>query len=93
MMTPMVGYWFLGSALIFIGILGVLFRRNLLIVLMSIEWILNGVNVIFATFNQFFVFFIMIVAAVEVSLGLVLAVIAYKKFGSLDIRQFRDLKG
>ena len=74
-----------------VGFLGVVIRRNLLLVLMSLELMLNGVNVALVTFSRtgqnldgsVFVFFIMTVAAAEVAVGLALLVALYKKRRSI----------
>ncbi len=71
-------YLFLSAILFSIGVLGVLLRRNFIIIFMSIELMLNAVNVLLAAFSRFhgdqsgqvFVFFIMVVAAAEVAVGL-----------------------
>tara|TARA_B100000212_G_scaffold47779_1_gene30830 strand:+ start:2804 stop:3112 length:309 start_codon:yes stop_codon:yes gene_type:complete len=81
----------LGGALFAIGFLGVVIRRNLLLVLMSLELMLNGINVALVAFSRaslnldgsLFVFFIMTVAASEVAVGLALLVALYKKRGSV----------
>tara|TARA_B100000212_G_scaffold316366_1_gene271205 strand:+ start:380 stop:688 length:309 start_codon:yes stop_codon:yes gene_type:complete len=81
----------LGGALFAVGFLGVVIRRNLLLVLMSLELMLNGVNVVLVAFSRtslnldgsLFVFFIMTVAASEVAVGLALLVALYKKRGSV----------
>jgi len=70
-----------------VGFLGVIIRRNLLLVLMSLELMLNGINIALVAFSRaganldgsIFVFFIMTVAAAEVSVGLALLVALYKK--------------
>lgn len=70
-----------------IGFLGLLIRRNVLLMLMSLELMLNGINVALVTFSRvgnnldggIFVFFIMTVAAAEVAVGLALLVALYKK--------------
>ena len=70
-----------------IGFLGLLIRRNILLMLMSLELMLNGINVALVTFSRvgnnldggIFVFFIMTVAASEVAVGLALLVALYKK--------------
>tara|TARA_B100001093_G_scaffold165942_1_gene158493 strand:+ start:1372 stop:1680 length:309 start_codon:yes stop_codon:yes gene_type:complete len=84
-----------------IGFLGVVIRRNLLLVLMSLELMLNGVNVALVSFSRtglnldgsIFVFFIMTVAAAEVAVGLALLVALYKKRQSIfseDISLLRN---
>ena len=76
------------SALLFaLGFLGVVIRRNLMLVLMSLELMLNGINLALVSFSRvglnldggLFVFFIMTVAAAEVAVGLALLVALYKK--------------
>lgn len=90
------------SALVFcIGMVGVLMRRNLIVMLMSIELMLNGVNLSLVAFSQMtenlnghvLVFFVMTVAAAEAGVGLALLVAAYKQFKSLDFNLFENLKG
>ena len=74
-----------------VGFLGVIIRRNLLLVLMSLELMLNGVNVALVSFSRtslnfdgsLFVFFIMTVAATEVAVGLALLVALYKRRNSV----------
>jgi len=81
----------LASLLFGIGFLGVVIRRNLLVVLMSLELMLNGINVALVAFSRsgsnldgsLFVFFIMTVAAAEVAVGLALLVALYKKRKSI----------
>ena len=81
----------LSSLLFGFGFLGVVIRRNLLVVLMSLELMLNGINVALVAFSRsgsnldgsLFVFFIMTVAAAEVAVGLALLVALYKKRKSI----------
>ena len=81
----------LSSLLFGIGFLGVVIRRNLLVLLMSLELMLNGINVALVAFSRsgsnldgsLFVFFIMTVAAAEVAVGLALLVALYKKRKSI----------
>lgn len=94
-------YLILGSLLFTIGLVGVLVRRNVIVILMSIELMLNAVNLIFIAFSkysnnmqgQMMVFFVMTIAAAEAGVGLALAVMIYKKFNALHIRFFEHLKG
>ena len=90
------------SALLFsIGMAGVLLRRNLIVLLMSIELMLNAVNISFITFSHFsgkvegqiMVFFVMTIAAAEAAVGLALAVSIFKRFKEVNIRFFEHLKG
>ena len=94
-------YIFLSVTLFCIGIFGVLYRRNAIIVFMSIEIMLNAVNLLFVAFSTFrqdaegqvFVFFSMAVAAAEVAVGLAILVSVYRNVGSIDIANLKNLKG
>jgi len=93
-------YLFLGFALFCLGIMGVLMRRNAIVILMCIELMLNAVNLLMVTFSkmhqdpagQVFVFFIMVVAAAEVSVGLAIIVMMFRKVRSIDINILNRLK-
>jgi NADH-quinone oxidoreductase subunit K len=93
-------YLFLSIALFCLGIMGVLMRRNAIIILMCIELMLNSVNLLLVTFSkmynssdaQLFVFFIMVVAAAEVSVGLSIIVMMYRKTHSIDVNILNRLK-
>jgi NADH-quinone oxidoreductase subunit K len=93
---PLMHYIMLSSALFCIGILGVLTRRNAIIVFMAIELMLNAVNLLLAAFSdpagQIFVFFIMAVAAAEVAVGLAIIVMIYRNIQSIDIGVLNKLK-
>lgn len=90
----------LSFVLIGIGFFGLLIRRNLLLMLMSLELMLNGINVALLTFSRVgnnldggvFVFFIMTVAAAEVAVGLALLVALYKKRKSVFSEDMALLK-
>ncbi|NBL64675.1 NADH-quinone oxidoreductase subunit NuoK [Flavobacterium sp. NST-5] len=94
-------YIYLATILFCIGIFGVLFRRNAIIMFMSIEIMLNAVNlllVVFSTYHQdaagqIFVFFSMAVAAAEVAVGLAILVSIYRNLHSIDIDKLKNLKG
>jgi NADH-quinone oxidoreductase subunit K len=83
------------------GALGVLIRRNAIIIFMSIELMLNAANLAFVAFanqyqeiaGQIFVFFIMAVAAAEVAVGLALIVAIFHTKQSIDVDQINILKG
>jgi NADH-quinone oxidoreductase subunit K len=103
-------YIFLSIALFCIGIVGVLIRRNAIIVFMCIELMLNSVNLLLVAFSkmhhlanaaanstagtegQLFVFFVMVVAAAEVSVGLAIIVMMYRNVHSVDINFLNRLK-
>ena len=94
-------YIFLTVLLFCIGVFGVLYRRNAIIVFMSIEIMLNAVNLLFVAFStyhqdaegQVFVFFSMAVAAAEVAVGLAILVSVFTNLGSIDIDNLKNLKG
>lgn len=95
-------YYLLLSAILFaIGAGGVLIRRNVIVVLMCVEMMMNAVNLTFIAFSryldsatgQIFVFMIMAVAAVEVAVGLALLVELNRHKSSVDINEFNSLKG
>ncbi len=97
---PIQNYLFLSLMLFTIGVMGVLMRRNAIIVFMSIELMLNAVNLLMVAFSkmfgtadaQIFVFFIMVVAAAEVAVGLAIIVMVYRKIHSVDINILNRLK-
>ena len=89
-----IGYYFVVSALLFsIGLVGVLLRRNAIVLFMCIELLLNSVNLTLAAAarmwggadGQVFVFFVIVVAAAEVVVGLALIVNLYFRRGTLDV--------
>ena len=95
-------YYLLLSAILFaIGAGGVLIRRNVIIILMCVEMMMNAVNLTFIAFSryldsttgQIFVFMIMAVAAVEVAVGLALLVELNRHKASVNINDFNSLKG
>ncbi len=100
-MVPVEYYLGLSVILFTIGALGVLIRRNAIIIFMSIELMLNSANLAFVAFARFhgslsgqiFVFFVMAVAAAEVAVGLALIVAIFHSKQSIDIDQMNSLKG
>jgi NADH-quinone oxidoreductase subunit K len=99
--VPLEYYLFFSTALFVIGILGVLTRRNALVIFMSVELMLNAVNLLLSSFaayrqdpiGQVFVFFIMAVAAAEVTVGLAIIVMIYRNTKSIDVQLLNRLKG
>jgi NADH-quinone oxidoreductase subunit K len=94
-------HYILLSAIIFsIGVIGVLIRRNAIIIFMSIELMLNSVNLLLTAFSvyrgdangQVFVFFIIALAAAEVAVGLAIIVMVYRNTNSVDINVLNRLK-
>ena len=99
-MVPL-DYYLILSAIIFaIGVVGVLIRRNLIVVLMSIELMLNAVNLTFIAFSnslgsmegQVIVFFVMAVAAAEAVVGLAIIISVFRHRQSLDPQEMQLLK-
>ncbi|KAF0106100.1 MAG: NADH-quinone oxidoreductase subunit K [Anaerolineaceae bacterium] len=98
---PLTYYLVLSAALFTMGALGVLIRRNALIIFMSVELMLNAANLAFVAFarqygvftGQLFVFFVMTVAAAEVAVGLALIVAIFRTKHSIDVDQMSSLKG
>lgn len=94
-------YLVLAALLFVMGMAGVLLRRNLLVLLMSIELMLNSVNLTIIAFSKFLglleghimVFFVMTIAAAEAAVGLAIAVSIFKRFKEVNIRFFEHLKG
>ena len=97
---PINNYLWLSVILFTIGVTGVLFRRNAIIIFMCIELMLNAVNLLMVAFSaqhgdsggQVFVFFIMAVAAAEVAVGLAILVMIYRNIKSVDINMLNKLK-
>ncbi len=89
------------SILFFLGAIGVVVRRNLLFVLMSMEVMLNAAGLAFVAASaihgqvegQVFFLFILPVAAAEVAIGLALAVLLYRRFKTLDLWSIADAAG
>jgi NADH-quinone oxidoreductase subunit K len=93
-------YLFLSAALFTLGVVGVMFRRNLIIILMSLELMMNAVNLTFVAFSrylgsiegQIFVLFIMVVAAAEVAVGLAIAVAVFRQKGTVNVNEINLMK-
>jgi NADH-quinone oxidoreductase subunit K len=99
-MVPLSYYLILSAVVFAIGVLGVLIRRNLIVLLMSIELMLNGVNLTFIAFARFLgstdgqvmVFFVMAVAAAEAVIGLAIIISVHRHRDSLDPQEMQLLK-
>jgi NADH-quinone oxidoreductase subunit K len=91
----------LAIALFAIGLLGVIVRRNLLVLLMCMELMLNGVNLSLVTFahqmgeavGAVLVFLIFVVATAEIAVAIPIVLLLVKRKGSLDLNMYSDLKG
>lgn len=98
--VPIQYYIFISAVLFSVGALGVLFRRNAIIIFMSIELMLNAVNLLLVAFStyhndasgQVFVFFVMAVAAAEVAVGLAILITIFRNVHSVDIDELKNLK-
>ena len=99
-MVPL-NYYLVLSAIIFvIGVTGVIIRRNIIVILMSIELMLNAVNLTFVAFSrslgsmdgQVIVFFVMTVAAAEAVVGLAIIISVFRHRQTLDPREMQLLK-
>jgi len=100
-MNVTIGHYMAVSALLFaIGVAGVLLRRNMLVVLMSIELMLNAANLAFVTFarmlggveGQVIVLFVMAVAAAEVAVGLAIVLIVFRTRATTNIEDVSSMK-
>lgn len=100
-MVPIAYYLALACFMFVTGIIGVLVRRNALVVFMSLELMFNAANLVFVAFSrqyqslsgQISVFFVMTVAAAEVAIGLALMVAIFRTKHSIDVDQVNNLKG
>ena len=101
-MVVTIGWYVALSVILFtIGALGVLLRRNALIIFMSIELMLNSANLLLVAFarefgdlnGQILVFFVLTVAAAEVAVGLALIVVIFRRRKSINIDDMRLMKG
>jgi NADH-quinone oxidoreductase subunit K len=97
---PLNHYIILSAIIFSIGVMGVLIRRNAIVIFMSVELMLNAVNLLLTVFSvyhndpngQVFVFFIMALAAAEVAIGLAIIVMVYRNTNSLDVNVLNRLK-
>jgi len=97
---PINYYIYLSAALFCIGVLGVMVRRNAIIMFMCIELMLNAVNLLMVAFSRYlgdsngqvFVFFIMAVAAAEVAVGLAILIMIYRNAKTSDTEVLNQLK-
>jgi NADH-quinone oxidoreductase subunit K len=99
-MIPPSAYLLLSAILFGIGVVGVVARKNVLIILMSVELMLNGVNVAFVAAGSYlgdaaggvFAFMVMTVAAAEAAVGLALLIALYRLKETVDITELKVLK-
>lgn len=100
MIVPTAWYLILSAALFSLGVVGFLIKRNVISVFMSIELMLNAVNLAFITFanhwrqvnGQIFVFFVMVVAAAEAAVGLAIIIAVFRSRNTLDVDRINLMK-
>ena len=98
--VPLNHYILLCTIIFSIGVIGVLIRRNAIVIFMSVELMLNAVNLLLTAFSvqhndpsgQIFVFFIMALAAAEVAVGLAIIVMIFRNTNSTDVNILNKLK-
>ncbi|HET8759658.1 MAG TPA: NADH-quinone oxidoreductase subunit NuoK [Nitrospiria bacterium] len=99
-MVPLSYYLALAAVLFVIGVVGVLIRKNIIIILLSIELMLNATNINFVAFShylqdvtgQVFVFFVMTVAAAEVAIGLAIIIALYRNRSTINVEDISLMK-
>jgi len=100
MVVPISYYVILSATVFIIGMVGVLIRRNIIIILLSVELMLNATNINFVAFSnyfhnvagQVFVFFTLTVAAAEVAVGLAIIIALYRSKSSINVDEFQLMK-
>ena len=98
--VPLSWYLLLSAVLFALGVAGFLFRRNIITIFMSIELMLNAVNLSFITFSyqlkqvngHIFSFFVMVVAAAEAAVGLAIILTVYKNRATLNVDEMNSMK-
>lgn len=100
--VPLTHVLFVSTALFFIGMYGLFTRRNMITMLMSIELLLNSVNINFVAFNKylypgnldgvFFFIFIVTIAATEAAVAIAIIINLYRTHKSIDVEAARELK-
>ena len=99
-MVPISWYLLLSAVLFALGVAGFLFKRNIITIFMSIELMLNAVNLSFVAFSylleelrgQIFVFFVMVVAAAEAAVGLAIIIAVFRNRDSLNVDDLEMMK-
>lgn len=100
--VPLTHILFVSTGLFFIGIYGLLTKRNMISMLMSIELILNSVNINFLAFNKylypgkldgvFFTIFIITIAAAEAAMAIAIIINLYRSHNSIDVEEAAEMK-
>lgn len=99
---PLEAWLILSTIMFFVGVYGFLTRNNLITILMSVELILNSVNINFVAFNRylypenlqghFFAIFIIAVAASEAAVAIAIIINIYRKFSNIDVENVNEMK-
>ncbi|MEE8319357.1 MAG: NADH-quinone oxidoreductase subunit NuoK [bacterium] len=100
-MITLTHYLILAAIIFLIGVLGVLMRRNIIIILLSIELMLNAVNINLVAFShylhdmagQVFVFFVLTIAAAEAAVGLAIVVALFRRLETVNVDEINLMKG
>ncbi|TAL28593.1 MAG: NADH-quinone oxidoreductase subunit NuoK [Nitrospirae bacterium] len=100
-MVPLNWYLMLSAAVFMIGVFGFLTRRNIIIMFMSVELMLNGVNISLISFShylqdlrgQILVFFIITVAAAEAAIGLAIIIALFRNKSTAHVDEMNEMKG
>ncbi|MBP1638200.1 MAG: dehydrogenase subunit [Bacteroidetes bacterium] len=100
--VPMIAYLIVSLIMLFAGIYGFLTRKNLIMILIAIELILNAVDINFAVFNRylfpgqteglFFAFFTIAIAACETAVAIAIIINVYRRFGSAEVDNIQTMK-
>jgi NADH-quinone oxidoreductase subunit K len=100
---PMVAFLIVSLIMFFAGVFGFLTRKNLIMILISVELILNSVDINFAVFNRylfpeqmeglFFALFGIAIAACETAVAIAIIINIYRRFGNVDVDNVNKLKG
>jgi len=99
---PIIHFLIVATIMFFVGVYGFLTRRNLITILMSIELMLNSVNINFVVFNKylypdqlqghFFALFVIAVAAAEAAVAIAIIINVYRRFANINVEDVSDLK-
>lgn len=100
-MPGLVHYLSVSAMLFFLGLAGFVSRKNVFIMFLSVELMLNGINLSFVAFSRYmqnlsghvFVFFVIAIAAAEAAISLALVILLYKNKQTINVDEFKTMKG
>ena len=100
-MPGLIHYLSVSAMLFFLGLAGFISRKNVFIMFLSVELMLNGINLSVVAFSRFtenmsghvFVFFVIAIAAAEAAISLALVILLYKNKQTIDVDEFNTMKG